>query len=143
MKKSELRQMIREVLKEELKIKEDFSSKSDKFNLFADKGFSSELDIFILALKKHGCTDIELKIETDPYEEELPTYSVIIKDTYKLNPAKISNDVYISVIENEFGINGFIEIPNNSTDLAIGESYALDDITALTADIVNSLDFLN
>ncbi len=119
-----------------------YTSTTDGFEFFKDIHFPSELDTLIMALKKAGCTEIKLTVTADSYEKELPKFNVEVTDIYKLSK-KISNASSIFVEASEFGINGFVEALGDSTDLAIGDDYDLDNIKALTADIIDGLNFLS
>jgi hypothetical protein len=140
MKKSELRAMIREVLKEELAAKNALKEEAVSEKEFVTF-YGSKLNDFVKAIKAAGCTNIIFDVDADGVS--LPTYTVTVKDVYKLNK-DIPKSVSIFVRDSEYGINGFVEDNDNSasTDLMIEEDYHLTDVEALIDDILNALDFI-
>jgi hypothetical protein len=118
-----------------------YSSTKDKFLTFQEVHFSTDLDILIKALRAAGCTELELNVLVDQDEEELPEFYLEVKDIYKLDK-RIPKNAYIQVSDVYAGdITGFVGVSNFDTDLFY-DSYALDDIDALTNDIIRSLKFL-
>jgi hypothetical protein len=122
-----------------------FTNKGNCYKFFKDiymEPYGEDLDKFIDAIRKAGCSGIELEVKVDPYEEEQPEYFIKVKDIYKLDPIKIpKNCEFILRYDDEYGFwSRDIVVYDYAMETLLGEAYSLDDIKAFTADIIKTLE---